>query len=341
MRVRSVLAAGAAVLMLASVPAAAAHASTNPNPVTCSGGSSCMIQLESEVHFGGNYSPGTDNAGITVTPPCYWTPLGNARVGSETIVGALADSQEYGGQLTGIYEQIYQQAYKMQSENPIPPGEWYMSLSTAMKYDEQCDQLPFDFVTPEQGGPPPVALTPQDLAELAIAVLKLPTAGAETTSPKGGTTYSNLPTFVAVKLVPPKGGLHYSGAGQPYSEVTARMDDAGATAWAYGSTLKLSATGSGYTVYDNCGYLGSRELRSDPGAVAAVGTGGQPDCGVTFREPQQSQVTAENTWTVCYVLNAENLYEPPAGGCITYPAAMDPTVWTKTFNVEEIQAGNG
>ena len=72
MKTRITLTAGAALLALASslIAPAAADASTGGPGVTCSGGSSCMIQIESEVHFNGDWSPGTDNAGISVTPPC-------------------------------------------------------------------------------------------------------------------------------------------------------------------------------------------------------------------------------------------------------------------------------
>ncbi|HEY1624943.1 MAG TPA: hypothetical protein VGG16_14195 [Streptosporangiaceae bacterium] len=348
MKTRIFLIAGAVLLALASmlIVPGAAHASTGGPGITCSGGSSCMIEVENEVHFGGNYSQGTDNLGISVTPPCYWTPLGNAHTGSITIVANLADSQEYGGQLTGILEQIYQQAYKMQNENPMPPGEWYMQLSTSAQYDALCDKVPFEFVTPSKGGavnPPPVPLTPRDLAELAIAVMQFPTANGMTTSPKGLTTYSNLPTFVAVKMRPPVGGLHYSG-GMPYVAVSAQLAGAGATAWGYASTLKLNVSGTGYSLTTSgCGYLGSPELIKEPAVVARVGTGGHLDCGVTFREPQQgAQVTAKNVWTVCYVLQPENEpgTAPPVGACHVY-GQMNPTEWNKDFNVEEIQAGNG
>jgi hypothetical protein len=333
-----------AVALLALGPALivpeAAHASIGGPGITCSGGSTCMLSLENEVHFGGDYSPGSDNAGISVTPPCYWTPLGNAHVGSEEIVATLADSLQY-AQLSAAYTAIYQQAYKMQNENPMPAGEWYMLLATA---DTTADvkicsqQVGFDFVLPGDATPV-VPLTPQDLAQLAIAVLKIPTDGAITTSPKSNTTYSNLPTFMEVRLA---GQFHPAReSSRPYTEVVAQLDGQGATAWASASNVALTVSGSGYQLFSSgCNWLGSQELVSSPGTVAGMGIGGTPDCGVTFREPQQARVTASVTWRVCYVEQAEPLYVPPTGNC-TFFTTLGPTTWVKNFNVEEIQAGNG
>jgi hypothetical protein len=298
-----------------------------------------MIQIESEVHFNGDWSPGTDNAGISVTPPCYWTPIGNAHTGSVLIVASLADSLQYGS-IPAVDQKIYAQAYKMQNENPMPAGEWYMSLSTAPQYNALCEQLPFDFIPPGTAEPP-VQLSPKDLAELAIAVMKVPGAGAVITSPKGNTTYSNLPTFIAVRLA---GGFHPPAeTSRPYAEVSDSLNGVGATAWASASNVALSVDGSSYSVAQKgCNYLGSQELISDPSAVAGMGAGGNPDCGVTFREPQQARITATVDWKVCYVLQAEPMYEAPVGGCTAYRGAdLNPTTWAKGFNVEEIQAGNG
>jgi hypothetical protein len=341
MKIRITLMAGAALLALAPalfVPETA-HANVGGPGITCSGGSSCMLQLENEVHFGGDYSPGSDNAGISVTPPCYWTPLGNAHVGSEEIVATLADSLQY-AQLGAQYQAIYEQAYKMQNENPMPAGEWYMLLDTA---DTPADtkicsaQVGFEFVPPGTATPV-VPLTPQDLAQLAIAVLKIPTDGEVTTSPKSDTTYSNLPTFMEVRLA---GQFHPANEStRPYVEVVAQLDGQGATAWASASNVALNVTGAGYTKFSNCNWLGSQELVSDPGTVAGMGIGGTPDCGVTFKEPQQASITASVTWRVCYVEQAEALYGPPAPNCRFF-TTLGPTTWAKDFNVEEIQAGNG
>jgi hypothetical protein len=343
MNSRIALIVGATMLALAPVLVAGqtAHASTSGPGIAC-GGSSCIIQLEHEVQLNGDVSKGSDNGGISVTPPCYWTVVGNARIGSETIVGSLADSLDY-STLPAAYQKVYQQAYKMQSENPIPPGEWYMQLSTSPQYNSLCDQVPFEFVTPGKGGaivPPPVPLTPHDLALLAIAVLNLPGEGDIKTSPSGGKTYSNLPTFIEVLLA---GHFHPADeSSRPYVEVTAQLAGEGATAWASASNVTLTLKSGSGDVARDCTYLGSAEMKSDPGAVAATtATGGRLDCGVTFREPQQAQVTAQVTWNVCYVTRVAGLYVPPVGGCIKYNVAMNPTTWAIPFNVQEIQAGNG
>jgi hypothetical protein len=184
------------------------------------------------------------------------------------------------------------------------------------------------------------------LAQLAMAVMQTPTTATVSTSPAGGTTYSNLPTFVtaAMNTAGLNGGLHFSTSGRPYVEVSAQLGGAGATAWGYASTLQVSVNGTGYTLSTaGCRYLGSPELASGPGAVAGVGIGDPLDCGVTFREPQQgAQIETESAWTVCYILHARNVYSaPPIGTCTTYPAQMDATRGQKALDVDEIQAGNG
>jgi hypothetical protein len=340
------LAAGA-VTLLALIAPGTAHAGTGgPGGVTCTGGSSCVIQLETDVHFSGNRGFGTNNPGVTIDPPpCQWEPLGNAQVGSAAIIYNLENVQEIDGPLTAQQQQELTEATKIKAQNP--QGEWYGG-PVAVTAGANCGANPsYSWVAAVNGvaNPPPVPLPAKTLAELAIAVMQIPAAGTKTTSPAGGTTYSNLPTFIAVTMKTVPGGIHNAGDGMPYVEVSARLDGAGATAWGYASKLKVTVpNGVGYTVTGSggagCGYLGSKELVSEAGVVARVGIGGHLDCGVTFREPQQTQIQAENVWTVCYVLHAEQVYGPPPGGCTVW-GTMNPTIWQKNFNVQEIQAGNG
>jgi len=61
--------AGVAALA-AAIPSLPAGAADGSSSVTCSTGSSCEIQLENMVHFGGkNYSPGAHNMVVDITPP--------------------------------------------------------------------------------------------------------------------------------------------------------------------------------------------------------------------------------------------------------------------------------
>jgi hypothetical protein len=342
---RVALIAGIALLAVAPALTAgpAAYAGDGGAPVTCIGGSSCVIQLENSVTFFGNHGSGSNNPGVSIDPPpCYWVPLGDAHTGSVTIVANLADSMEYGGPLTGILLQIYNQAYAMQNENPMPPGEWYMSLSTSATYDNLCDQVPFEFVKPAKGGvvnPPPVPLPPRTLAQLAVAVMRLPRVGKVLTSPANGTTYSNMPTFVRVTMR----GKYETSGGMPYLMVSASLDGQGATAWAYATPLALSSSASDATVWGSCGYLGSAMLASDPGAVAKVGAGGSADCGFTFRTPGAATITAGIGWDTCWVANAiTGGYQAPPADCVPVPGAdLAGLQWQAGLNIEEIQAGNG
>ena len=336
----------AGIALLAAAPALtsapAAYAGDGGAPVTCSGGSSCVIQLENSVTFFGNHGSGTNNPGDSIDPPpCYGVPLGDAHTGSVTIVANLADSIEYGGPLTGILLQIYNQAYAMQNENPMPPGEWYMSLATSAASDTLCDQVPFEFVPPAKGGaidPPPVPLPPRTLAQLAVAVMRLPRVGKVLTSPANGTTYSNMPTFVRVTMR----GKYETSGGMPYLMVSASLDGQGATAWAYATPLALSSSASDATVWGSCGYLGSAMLAGDPGAVAKVGAGGSADCGFTFRTPGAAVITAGIGWDTCWVPDAITAFEAPPADCVPVPGAdLAGLQWQAGLNIEEIQAGNG
>jgi hypothetical protein len=359
MRTRIALIAGAA--LLASTPAlvaapgaqassACVGASCGGGTINCGSGSSCLITLENEVHITGNWQKDGSGNNITIDPPpCEWAPLGDSHDGAVSVVALLAQTQDnYNQPITGELLTIYNQAYKMQEEASPPPGEWYFPALTPGSDSNadvaECDKMaPFVWVAQAKPGqapaPPPVPIPAMTLAELAMAVLQSPQAGAITTSPAGHTTYSNMPTFVKVGLKPPEhGGLHYSGAGQPYSEVVVTLGGVGVTAWAKATTVRISIDGSGHAA-NSCGYLGSQEFISDPGQVAGVGVGGHVDCGVTFLEPQQAQVTATINWDVCYVLKQEAFPTPPPA-CRTY-TTLKPTTWAWAFNVEEIQAGNG
>jgi hypothetical protein len=171
----------------------------------------------------------------------------------------------------------------------------------------------------------------------------MPTAGRVLMSPSGGTTYSNMPTFVRVTM---RGNYELSG-GRPYLVVSAALDGQGATAWAYASRLSLTTTASDAQVWGSCGFLGSEMMVREPGVVARTGADGSADCGFTFRVPQKVVVAASVTWGTCWVPVAEAGTPPPPAGCTTggVPAVPDaflaPLDWNAGVNVEEIQAGNG
>ena len=338
------------IALLAAVPslaaAPAAYAGDGGAPVTCSGGSSCVIQLENSVSFFGNHGSGSNNAGVSIDPPpCQWLPLGDAKTGSEAIIQNLNQVDEIEGSLTAQEQALLAEATKIEAENPPPAGEWYGPIPTDAATPSEaaaCSAPGTTWVPATKGGvvnPPPVPLPPRTLAQLAVAVMRLPRVGKVLTSPANGTTYSNMPTFVRVTM---RGKYETSGA-MPYLMVSASLDGQGATAWAYATPLALSSSASDATVWGSCGYLGSVMLASDPGAVAKVGAGGSADCGFTFRTPGAATITAGIGWDTCWVANAiTGGYQPPPADCVPVPGAdLAGLQWQAGLNIEEIQAGNG
>jgi hypothetical protein len=347
-RLRRVVVAATAVLVASLAPVLAdtpAHAQPAPPPATCNSGSTCVIELENMITWGGdNYSPGANNTVVDITPPpCLWEPEGNAYTGSQWVIDQWPTPPTPSDTLFDIYAS-YQQAKKLLATSPMPAGEWYwlpINPSDNQAEEDACLKLPaYFFATP--GNPPPgVDLPPVTLAQLALAKMEIPTTGKMNLSPVNGVTYSNFPTFVRVAL---RGRYETTAGGLPYLMVTASLGANGATAWAEGSPLTLTANGD--VADQNCGALGSNMMANDPAAVARTGANGYVDCGVTFREPQKATITATMAWHTCWVARAEPNGTPPPAGCGTsvppVPGGnLNSLVWNRGVTVEEIQAGNG
>jgi hypothetical protein len=78
----------------------------------------------------------------------------------------------------------------------------------------------------------------------------------------------------------------------------------------------------------------------NPGAVAHTGANGTADCGVTFRQPGQWNITATLTWRACWAVGVQD--GPPPAACNPVPgAAFNPVNWARNVNIHEIQAANG
>jgi hypothetical protein len=342
---RAALAAGAVLLGLAPtlVAGQAADASDGGSTtVTCTGGSSCVIELENEVQFTGNWSRGSNNTGVSIAPPaCVWDYVGNAQAGSAIVLLTLYESGR-DVQYTPEQRQLINQAEQLRKQSPMPAGGWYQIAYTGSSEPTGwCAAQPlFEWVTPGKDGvvnPPPVQLPPQSLAQLALAVMKLPRAGSVVTSP-AGKTYANMPTFVRVTL----NGRHEMAGGTPYLVVSASLDGVGATAWAYGAPLTLTASGGDAQLWSKCGPLGSQLMADDPGAVAKTGVGGSADCGFTPYTPGTTTITADMGWRTCWVPVAEGGYPAPPANCTPVPdAQLDALQWQDALNVYEIQTNNG
>jgi hypothetical protein len=337
----AVLAALAGLLpVLAAAPASAADGSSS---VTCSTGSSCEIQLEHMIHFGGrNYSPGANNMVIDITPPpCLWIPEGNAQTGSQYVLNFYNNTTPPVDSPFDGYH-AYTEARQLVNQTPMPAGEWYylpVNPNDNAAQAAACLAQPLFFWDVPGQPLPGIQLPPVTLAQLAVAKMNIPGAGRIILSPNNGNSYSNLPTFARVTL---RGRYERGPGGQPYLTDTAQLGNQGATVWVEATPLQLATSDSSATLdTSGCGYLGSAMMVRDPRAVASTGANGTADCGVTFRQPGTWTITATMTWQTCWA--PEVVDSPPPAACTPVPGAdLNPVNWpARNVNVHEIQAPNG
>jgi len=346
-RKRRHLLAGLLALTVALVPALGAavpaRAADGSSSVGCSTGSSCYIELEQMIHFGGDYSPGANNVVVNITPPtCLWIPIGNAHTGSQYVLGFYNNTDPGpGAPFDGHH--AFLEAQQLVNANPMPAGTWYylpVNPADNPAQVQDCLNQPLYFWDVPGQPLPGVQVPPQTLAQMAIAKMLLPGAGQMRLSPASGNSYSNLPTFVRVTL---RGRYETGPGGQPYLRVTAQLGNQGATVWAEATPLALNTSDSSATLDRNgCGYLGSAMMLRDPAAVARTGANGTADCGVTFRQPGTWPITAQLTWQTCWVPQVVDA--PPPAGCAANPvpgAALNPVNWARNVTVHEIQSANG
>ena len=337
------LAALAVAGLIAAAPSLPARAADGSSDVGCSTGSSCYIELQKMIRFGGNYSPGANNMVVNITPPaCLWIPIGDAHSGSQYVLDFYNNTDPGPGALFDG-EHAFAEARQLVNATPMPAGTWYylpVRPDGTEAQRQACLAQPLYFWDPPGTPLPGIQVPPQTLAQMAMAKMLLPGAGRMSLSPRTGNSYSNLPTFVRVAL---QGQYEAGPGGRPYLTVTARLGNVGATVWAQATPLQLSASDSSARLeVAGCGYLGSAMMVRNPGAVARTGANGHADCGVTFRQPGGWQITAQLTWQTCWVPRVVN--GPPPAGCGGNPvpgAQLNPVNWARNVNVHEIQAANG
>lgn len=335
---RLVLVAAAGFLgllpVLVATPASAANGSSS---VGCSTGDSCTIQLEKMINYSGDYNPGGANMVVNITPPpCLWNPIGDATTGSQAIIGMWGNDPTKAPTNFQIAQSVTQ-ANQLLATNPKPAGTWYelpVNPAAGAAGAAECLKLPLYAWVPPGTALPGINIPPETLAQLALVKIRVPGKGKMTLSPKGNDAV-NLPTFVRVALAQ---GTRTAN-GMPYARITATLGNVAATVWLKPSPLQLSAPGATIDA-NNCGYLGSNMLVTNPGAVARTGINGAIDCGVTFTQPGTSQLTASLTWQTCWVAAAQ-AGPPPAACTAVQGANLNPTVWNRPVNVKEIQAANG
>lgn len=331
-----------AALVAPMLAASSASAGNGTSSVGCSTGDSCTAMLERMIQVKGDVAPGGTPVNTVVDiapPPCLWEPIGDAATGSKAITDEWGTNPKNAPAQFSINQSV-KQAVKL--EKKPAPGQWYelpVNPAAGAAGAKECLTLPlYAWVTPGNS-PPGINIPPQTLAQLALAVVKLPGAGTIVTNP-ATKSFTNLPTFVRATL----GGGHAGPGGRPYVSATATLNGTSVTVWAEASRLQVSASGgSSYTPdTGNCGYLGSTEMLN-PQAVAHVGVGGHIDCGLTFQSPATWQVTASMTWQTCWAQNGNPADPPDPATCTPVPGAeLNGTTWAPhQVTVDEIQSVNG
>jgi len=192
--------AGLSAGWLAAAPARAADGSSS---VGCSTGSSCYIELQRMIHFGGDYSPGANNVVVNITPPtCLWIPIGDAHTGSQYVLNSYGNTDPGPGALFDGHH-AFAEAQQLVNANPMPAGEWYylpVNPADNPAQVQDCLNQPLYFWDVPGQPLPGVQVPPRTLAQMAIAKMLLPGAGQMRLSPASGNSSSNLPTFVRVTL---------------------------------------------------------------------------------------------------------------------------------------------
>jgi hypothetical protein len=355
-RARALLASGAAltaILAASALVVPSARAANGPPVTGCDTSSSCGIQIDKMVTYGGNHTSGAVRtvAGLA-EPPCQWIPEGDAHVGSQYVIDSTTDHSP-----GAMFDQdkTYAQAQQLLATNPTPAGEWYylpVNLNADPAGQMECYKLPLYFFDPPGTPLPGVYIPPVTLGQLAYAHLDVPQFGNPILNPTG-TSDANLPTTVQVPVNNPGAGtLGFTKDGRPYVAVTASIQGGAvsATVWAVAKDLNINpGTAAAHTFDDPnvCSYvptggntLGSRLTTSQ---LATIGVNGSVDCGVTYAAPGSFALTGSIGWTACWRPTAgatEPPYGPPAdctpninGG----DALADSTFGPVAVNVREIQ----
>ena len=237
-----------------------------------------------------------------------------------------------------------EQAEGFLTKPPPPGGTWYelpVNPAAGRPVSRSALQLPlYAWVTP--GKPRPgINIPPGTLAQLAVAKMDVPAAGAMTAQPGQRATFTNLPTYVRVALNGRTRSTRPPACPTPRSRP--QLGGNGATVWGVPSKLRVSATGGGQynPATTACGYLGSAQISTATSPNA--GTGDTPDCGAAFASPATWQVTATMTWRACWVPGVVD--GPPPAKCQPVPGAnLNGLTWTRAVTVNEIQSvdnGNG
>ncbi len=325
-RARALLASAAAltaVLTASALMAQPAKAANGPPVTGCDTNSSCGIQIDKMVTYGGNHTQGlTHTVAGLAEPPCLWVPEGDAHAGSQYVIDYENGVDPGAG---AAYDQhaTYLQAQQLLATNPAPAGEWYflpVNPNAAAAAQLECYKLPLFFFAPPGTPLPGVYIPPETLGQLAYAHLDIPQFGSPILNPVG-TSDANLPTTVQVPINNPGAGtLGFTGDGRPYVAVTASIQGGAvsATVWAVARHLNINPGTAAARTFDAdvCSQVpaGGQMLgsRLTTGQLATIGVNGSVDCGVTYAAPGSFALTGSIGWTACWAATP-GAVEPPGG----------------------------
>ena len=264
----------------AAVPSLPASAADGSSSVKCATGTSCEIQLEHMIHFGGkNYSPGAENTVVDITPPpCLWIPQGDAHTGSQVVIDFYNNTDPGAGALFDG-QHAFTEAKQLVVQNPMPAGTWYelpVNPNDTQAQVQQCLNEPLFFWDVPGQALPGIQVPPRTLAQLALAKMNIPQAGRMILSPASGNSYSNLPTFARTTL---SFRPEFGPGGMPYVTDNAQLGDQAATVWVRATPLRLSTS-------DNSARLDTAWLR----LPRLEGDGHEPEGGGPHRRQRHRRL---------------------------------------------------
>lgn len=319
---------------------------------------------------------GGGNVVLPPPPPCQVAPVGDAHSGSQSIIafyqgsGVVAQPSDQASPagsppasagsnpLNAQDQGILSKAQQLVGENPMPRGEWYEVVATTPADQATCNKLPLYIWQQGNGDSAILAaglpLPPATLAALLYRDINLPKVSKVVLSPQG-TSDTNLPTSIQVALAQGIGSpILLTQQGIPYVVATAATALGAATVWATvtsltitpganaktfnGSTCTQAHAGpNGHTVM-----LGSRYTAKQ---MAAIGPGGNVDCGVTYYGPGSFPLTVTVNWQPCWIKGPlpAGSQGPPANCNTNVPGARNLLGSTSntTVAVRAIQSVNG
>lgn len=282
-------------LGLALTAASPASAGGNGGPVTSPGpsgscqGATCTAGLGQITITGDTGGSGLTPQINVPPPPCFYLPIGDARVGSAVIIALAA---------AGLAPAIL--PYLVQAEELLKnpqPGDWYMlqfNPSATAAQITGCEKDPvFEFLPP---GPPPVPpIPPEIIARFAYKHFTIPLPRLRISPPRRGVV--NLGTYVWANW-PVSPTTHQ----EDLYQVTARLGNTVVTVQARAQSISLTPIGPGTVFSTGCGPNGSHFPVGSPPVTAGAGT--PPDCGVLWRGPDaHAGITATATWAVTWWAN--------------------------------------